>query len=55
MNLTELSSSELSAVEGGGFAYDLGRGIRFVVIGYFQGGVAATADWYITSWQNEQA
>ena len=37
-----MSTEQLMEINGGGFAYDLGRFIRYLALG---GGVAAYADW----------
>jgi hypothetical protein len=41
-NFSLLSSEQLLEINGGGFAYDVGRFIRYLALG---GGVAAFADW----------
>ncbi|HVT73905.1 MAG TPA: hypothetical protein VHD61_12270 [Lacunisphaera sp.] len=45
----ELTADELPAIEGGNFAYDVGRVVRFIVLaggGEFAG--QAVADWVAT-------
>lgn len=54
-NFTALSSAELRETSGGGFAYDVGRILRFLAISstIIPGPSYAIADWQINALNNE--
>jgi hypothetical protein len=58
-DFTELNPEECMALSGGGFAYDVGRIIRWLALGGASatpyGVASATADWIVNDTANEAA
>lgn len=50
-----LDTDRLMEINGGGFAYDVGRTLRFVYLYYTYGYLTADADWYANKLLNEEA
>ena len=47
-NFQVISTEQLREINGGGFAYDVGRVLRFIGITYAEGIYSACADWVAT-------
>lgn len=54
-NLSTMSAEQLMEVNGGGFAYDLGRALRSLAMYCYGGPIAVIADNAITDTLNENA